>query len=58
MALQEPNMSTMPVWISSESSRRFTREARRAVLDAMPFLRTAKRVSVVEVCSRDENEMR
>jgi len=31
-----------------------TREARRAVLDAIPFLRTAKRVSVVEVCSRDE----
>ena len=31
-----------------------TREARRAVLDAMPFLRTAKRVSVVEICSRDE----
>lgn len=31
-----------------------TREARRAVLDAVPFLRAAKRVSVVEVCSRDE----
>jgi len=31
-----------------------TREARRAVLDAIPFLRTAKRVSVVEVCSGDE----
>ena len=31
-----------------------TREARRAVLDAIPFLRTAKRVSVVEVCARDE----
>jgi nucleotide-binding universal stress UspA family protein len=31
-----------------------TREARRAVLDAMPFLRTARRVSVVEVCDRNE----
>jgi len=31
-----------------------TREARRAVLDAVPFLRAAKRVSVIEVCSRDE----
>jgi nucleotide-binding universal stress UspA family protein len=31
-----------------------TREARRAVLDAIPFLRAAKRVSVVEVCARDE----
>lgn len=28
-----------------------TREARGAVLDAMPFLRIAKRVSVVEVCT-------
>lgn len=33
-----------------------TREARRAVLDAIPFLRVAKRVSVVEVCHRDEKE--
>jgi nucleotide-binding universal stress UspA family protein len=31
-----------------------TREARRAVRDAIPFLHAAKRVSVVEVCSRDE----
>ena len=31
-----------------------TREARRATLDAIPFLRAAKRVSVVEVCSRDD----
>jgi nucleotide-binding universal stress UspA family protein len=31
-----------------------SREARRAVLDAMPFLRKAKRVSVVEVCTRDD----
>jgi nucleotide-binding universal stress UspA family protein len=31
-----------------------TREARRAVLDAIPFLRTAKRVSVVEVHARDQ----
>jgi nucleotide-binding universal stress UspA family protein len=33
-----------------------TREARRAVLDAIPFLRAAKRVSVVEVCTRDEKQ--
>jgi hypothetical protein len=31
-----------------------SREAHRAVLDAMPFLRKAKRVSVVEVCTRDD----
>ena len=31
-----------------------TREARRAVLDAIPFLRSAKRISVVEVCTRDQ----
>lgn len=31
-----------------------TREARRAVLDAIPFLRLAKRVSIVEVCAREE----
>ena len=31
-----------------------TREARRAVLDAIPFLRAAKRVSVVEVRSGNE----
>ena len=31
-----------------------TREARRAALDAIPFLRAAKRVSVVEVCARDD----
>lgn len=30
------------------------REARRAVLDALPFLRAAKRVSVVEVCARNQ----
>ena len=33
-----------------------TTEARRAVLDAIPFLRVAKRVSVVEVCARDEKQ--
>lgn len=33
-----------------------TREARRAVLDAIPFLRVARRVSVVEVCDHDEKE--
>lgn len=32
-----------------------TREARRAVLDAIPFLHAAKRVSVVEVCPRDDD---
>lgn len=31
-----------------------SREARRAVMDAIPFLNAAKRVSVVEVCARDE----
>lgn len=31
-----------------------TREARRAALDAIPFLRAANRVSVVEVCTRDD----
>jgi nucleotide-binding universal stress UspA family protein len=31
-----------------------TREARRAALDAIPFLRAAKRVSVVEVCTPDD----
>jgi nucleotide-binding universal stress UspA family protein len=31
-----------------------THEARRAVADAMPFLRAAKRVSIVEICGRDE----
>lgn len=31
-----------------------TREARRAALDAIPLLRVAKRVSVVEVCTRDD----
>jgi nucleotide-binding universal stress UspA family protein len=33
-----------------------TREARRAVLDALPFLRAAGRVSVVEVCANDERQ--
>lgn len=33
-----------------------TREARRAVLDAMPFLRAAKRVSIVEVCTNDARQ--
>ena len=33
-----------------------TREARRAVLDAMPFLRKARRVSIVEVYNRDDKE--
>ena len=33
-----------------------TREARQAVLDAIPFLRVFRRVSVVEVCDRDEKE--
>jgi nucleotide-binding universal stress UspA family protein len=33
---------------------RDSREARRAVMDAMPFLNAARRASVVEVCARDE----
>jgi nucleotide-binding universal stress UspA family protein len=33
-----------------------SREARRAVLDAMPFLQKATRVSVVEVCPRDQEQ--
>lgn len=33
---------------------RDSREARRAVMDAMPFLNAAKRVSVIEICARDE----
>jgi nucleotide-binding universal stress UspA family protein len=33
-----------------------TREARRAVLDALAFLHKAKRISVVEVCHADEKE--
>jgi len=31
-----------------------TREARRAVQDALPFLYEAKRVTVMEICKRDE----
>ncbi len=33
---------------------RDSREARRAVMDAMPFLNAANRVSAVEVCALDE----
>ena len=33
-----------------------TREARRAIWDALPFLRRAKRVSVVEICESDQKE--
>lgn len=32
------------------------REARRAVWDALPFLRQAKRVTVIEVCESDQKE--
>jgi nucleotide-binding universal stress UspA family protein len=32
-----------------------TREARRVVMDALPFLHEATRVSVVEVCDADDN---
>ena len=31
-----------------------TREARRAVQDALPFLHEAKRVTIVEICDKDE----
>jgi len=31
-----------------------TREARRAVVDALPFLHEAERVTVVEICENDE----
>jgi len=33
-----------------------TREARRAIRDAMPFLRQAKRVTVIELCENDQQE--
>ena len=34
-----------------------TREARRAVQDALPFLHEAKRVTIVEICGSGEEEM-
>ncbi|QWG20232.1 universal stress protein [Bradyrhizobium sediminis] len=33
-----------------------TREARRAIQDALPFLHEAKRVTVVEICQNDQKE--
>ncbi len=33
-----------------------TREARRAIQDALPFLRQAKRVTVIEICESDQKE--
>jgi len=33
-----------------------TREARRAVQDALPFLHEAKRVTIVEICDEDQRE--
>ena len=33
-----------------------TREARRAVWDALPFLRQAKRVTIIEICEGDQKE--
>jgi nucleotide-binding universal stress UspA family protein len=33
-----------------------TREARRAVVDALPFLHEAKRVTVIEICENDQIE--
>ncbi len=33
-----------------------TREARRAIRDALPFLRRAKRVTVIEICEKDQKE--
>jgi nucleotide-binding universal stress UspA family protein len=35
---------------------RDTREARRAVQDALPFLHEAKRVTIVELCDKDQME--
>jgi nucleotide-binding universal stress UspA family protein len=34
---------------------RDTREARRAVMDSIPFLQAAKRISIVEICGPDED---
>jgi nucleotide-binding universal stress UspA family protein len=34
-----------------------TREARRAVQDALPFLHEAKRVTVLEICEKDEMDI-
>ena len=34
-----------------------TREARRAVQDALPFLHEAKRVTVMEICEKDEMDI-
>jgi nucleotide-binding universal stress UspA family protein len=33
-----------------------TREARRTIQDALPFLRQAKRVTVIEICESDQKE--
>jgi nucleotide-binding universal stress UspA family protein len=33
-----------------------TREARRAIQDALPFLRQAKRVTVIEICESDQKQ--
>jgi nucleotide-binding universal stress UspA family protein len=33
-----------------------TREARRAIQDALPFLHEAKRVTVLEICEKDQKE--
>jgi nucleotide-binding universal stress UspA family protein len=34
-----------------------TREARRAVSDALPFLHEAKRVTIIEICEEDQTEI-
>lgn len=34
-----------------------TREARRAIQDALPFLRQAKRVTVIQICENDQAEV-
>ena len=34
-----------------------TREARRAIRDALPFLHQAKRVTVIEICESDQKEV-
>jgi len=35
---------------------RDTREARRAIRDALPFLRQAKHATVIEICENDQKE--
>jgi nucleotide-binding universal stress UspA family protein len=43
-------------WISRHIGWKDTREARRAVQDALPLLRKAARITIVEACRLDEEE--